>query len=115
MTLDEPGGKKYEQKLLAALNHVIPERRIMAAQILGNLGSQAALGAFLEILNSGETNYYILRAILIASAKINHPERITILETAARSDLTMVARLAQDLLAAVRENRPIAEWDRSPC
>ena len=46
----------YEDKLLNALHHPVPERRIMAAQVLGILGSQRALVEFLKILESGSVS-----------------------------------------------------------
>ncbi len=89
----------YESKLLAALHHPVPEPRMMAARILGDLGSERALPEFLRILQSGEGDYYFLREILLATAKINHPDRIAILQKAVLSSSMLVSSLANDLLA----------------
>jgi HEAT repeat protein len=91
----------YEEKLLAALRHPVPERRMMAANILGSLGSVRALPEFLRIIENGKGDYYFLREILLAKAKINHPERITILEAAKLSHSQLISSLANDLLAQV--------------
>ena len=102
----------YEEKLLAALHHSVPERRIMAAQILGNIHSHRALAEFKKIIEGEETNYFFLRAVLFATAKINHPNRIIILQKATRKPSTLVSDLANQLLLLLSENKNIDEWDR---
>jgi HEAT repeat protein len=91
----------YEDKLLNALHHPVPERRIIAAQVLGILKSQRALIEFLKILESEEEDYFILRSILLAAANINHPNRIILLQKASRHPSALVRRLADELLAQI--------------
>jgi HEAT repeat protein len=88
----------YEDKLLNALHHPVPERRIIAAQVLGILKSQRALIEFLKILESEEEDYFILRSILLAAAKINHPNRIILLHKASQHPSALVRRLAGGIL-----------------
>jgi len=88
----------YEDMLLNALHHPVPERRIIAAQVLGILKSQRALIEFLKILESEEEDYFILRSILLAAANINHPNRIILLQKASQHPSALVRRLAVELL-----------------
>ncbi|NPV77704.1 MAG: HEAT repeat domain-containing protein [Anaerolineae bacterium] len=102
----------YEDKLLVALNHPVPERRMMAAQILGNMRSQRALNEFLKIVTSGNTDYYFLRAVLLATAKINHPDRQLILQKASQHYSTLISNFAIELIEQLEENGSVDEWDR---
>lgn len=102
----------YEDKLLAALHHSVPERKIMAAQILGIKESQCALPEFLHIITSGENDYYFLRAILLATVKINHPQREVILRKAAQHPSKLVSDLAKELLEQLSKNQPPDTWDQ---
>ena len=88
----------YEDKLIAALRHSVQERRIMAAQILGDRESLRALPEFLEIVTSAEMDYFFLRAVLWATLKFNHPDRLLILRQATNHPSDLVARLAKNLL-----------------
>jgi len=103
----------FEEKLLSSLHHSVFERRIMAAQILGNIHSQKALKAFQNIIENGETNYYILRTILIATAKINHSDRMNILKTATNHSSSLVSDLARSLVNLVESGKEIEEWDHN--
>lgn len=103
----------FEQKLLSSLNHSVFERRIMAAQILGNIHSQKALQEFQNIIDSGESNYYILRTILIATAKINQPERMSILKAATNHTSTLISDLAKSLISLIDSGKEIEEWDHN--
>lgn len=101
----------YYQKLLDALHHIIPERRIIAAQILGNLKIQEAVPVFKEILASEIEDYYFLRAVLLALAKIEHPEQLEILEKAAHHRSSLVRAFAIHLLEKIKNNETIESWD----
>ncbi len=111
--LTEFDGLSFEDKLLAALHHAVPERQIMAAQILGNIHSQQALPEFQKIIEAGEENYFLLRAVLSATAKINHPNRIMILQKAISNPSKLVSDLANQLLLHISENKNMDEWDRN--
>ncbi|HSM25676.1 MAG TPA: hypothetical protein VK856_12495 [Anaerolineaceae bacterium] len=85
----------------------------MAAQILGNIHSQKALQEFQNIIDSGESNYYILRTILIATAKINQPERMSILKAATNHTSTLISDLAKSLISLIDSGKEIEEWDHN--
>ena len=102
----------FEEKLLVALHHPVPERRIMAAQILGNLHSQQAISEFENII-AVENDYFFLRAVLLAVAKIKHPRQMDILSSATRHPSSLVAHLALELQQKLRESQPIDEWDHN--
>ncbi|WP_152966418.1 HEAT repeat domain-containing protein [Ornatilinea apprima] len=111
--LKQFGSLTYEDKLLAALHHSVPERRIMAAQILGNRGCEQALPIFLDILQSGESNYFLLRAILMAAIKINSPLRLEVLTQASHHDSLLVKKLASEMLTQLNNNQAPQKWDRN--
>jgi hypothetical protein len=104
--------QSYEEKLILALHHPIPGRRNIAAQILGNNNSLKAVEEFEKILQSGEKDYFFLKVVLLAVAKINSPKRMELLKLAARYPNAMVCELANTLIKKVQENKPIDEWDR---
>lgn len=101
----------YEEKLLGALHHAVPERRRMAAQILGNIHSQRAVPVFKQMVEEQASDYFFMRAVLLSVAKIEHPERISILRLAARSPYRMVAELAEELMAQLAAGTEMSEWD----
>ncbi len=101
---------EYEAKLIASLHHPVPERRNIAAQVLGNLATPRAIPALVEIVNSGESDYYFMKAVLTAIAKIDWPDREKILETAGNHSSALIAHLAQELLDLVRMGERPQEW-----
>jgi len=111
--LDEFHQQAFEDKLLAALHHTLPERRIMAAQILGNLKSERALPEFIRIIEGNEEDYFFLRAVLLAVVKIPHPDRIKILQRASQHPSRLVSDLAKELLVDLNEGHVnVQRWDR---
>lgn len=110
--LDEFNTFTFEDKLLAALHHSVPERRIMAAQILGNRGSQRAVPEFQRIIESDEEDYFFLRTVLQAVSKINHPDRDTILHKASQHPSELVRKLAKELTTRTQQNDQADRWDR---
>lgn len=90
----------FEDKLLAALNHPVPENRRIAIQVLGETRSAravVALGAMLE----SEEDIYLLMDSLKALAAIKTPEALTLIEAAKRHRFGPVRHLATDLLDPV--------------
>lgn len=55
-SLDGPE-RTYEEKLIAALSHLLRDRRILAAELLGQLGSRAAIPRLAELAQDGEDPY----------------------------------------------------------
>ncbi len=110
--LDEFLNQEYERKLLDALHHPIPERRMIAAQILGNLNVHEAVPILKEILANETEDYYFLRTVLLALAKIDHPEKLEIIEHAKCHPSTLVSQFAQELLEKIEDQKNIETWDR---
>lgn len=102
----------YEEKLILSLHHPLPGRRNIAAQVLGNIQSVKALDEFEKILQSGETDYFYLRVILQAIAKIDSPRKMYLLQMAETNPNILIRDLATTLIKSVKENNPIPEWDR---
>jgi HEAT repeat protein len=102
----------YEDKLIAALHHTVPERRIMAAQILGNRSSLRALKEFKKIVESSEMDYFLLRSVLLATAKIDQPERYEILKIALQHSSTLVQNLAAELIEQLSSDQTSSRWDK---
>jgi HEAT repeat protein len=92
----------YEEKLLKALHHTVQERQLIAAEVLGKIGSQRALPEFEAILDREKENYFLLRAVVEATAKIPDPRRRDILQKTARQhSSSMIQHLAEELLASL--------------
>ena len=94
----------YPEKLIRALHHPIPERRVMAAQILGELRCVEALPVFehlVETLQDEAYDFYLLQAVLLATARIPDARRVQVLQKAAHHPSALVASLAQRLLAEI--------------
>jgi len=85
----------------------------MAAQVLGMRESQKAIPEFRKILSGDDTDYYFLRAVLYAVARIEHPQREMILKQACRHPSRLVSSLAKELLNRTSSNQPAVKWDRN--
>jgi HEAT repeat protein len=94
----------YERKLLAALRHPVRENRLLAVQVLGRIPSRRAVPEFRRLLEA-ESDYYLLKEVLLALATIGTPQAIALLQEARRHSSRLVQKLARDL-AAKREGRP---------
>ncbi len=111
-SLEEFSRLDYHQKLLDALHHTIPERRMIAAQILGNLKIQEAVPILKDILATETEDYYFLRTVLLALAKIDHPERLEIIQNATHHPSSLVRSFAIRLLEKIKNNEIIETWDK---
>lgn len=109
--LDQFNEEEFEDKLLQALYHSVPERRIMAAQILGNRGSQRAIREFLKIVSGNEMDYFFLRAVLLAAIKIDHPDRANILKMAKNHPSKLVSNFANELMSKYSDEGKVDLWD----
>jgi hypothetical protein len=61
-SLPQPEPRTYEQKLIAALKGPLPDRRILAARILGRLRSWAAIDTLEAIAREAEDPYLAAEA-----------------------------------------------------
>lgn len=110
-TLDAFDQSSFEDKLIAALNHPIPENRQMAAQILGRLGCERALPAFEALAADPDQDYFFLREVLVAAARIPAPASMKVLCIALDHPSGLVQREAADLIRAVENHLPLDDWD----
>ena len=102
----------FDDKLIVALHHSVAERKIMAAQVLGIRQCKRALPEFKKILKSDENNYFFLRAILLAVAKFDDPDREEILAQAIRHPSELISVLAAELLDRIHSGKKTNLWDR---
>jgi HEAT repeat protein len=87
-----------EEKYILALHHPIAENRLIAAEMLGALGSRKALPEFERLLDE-EQDYYILREVVLALTRISDPHARELLVAAANHPIPLVSRLARWHLA----------------
>ncbi len=100
-SLEEYLSLDYEQKCLLALHHPVRENRMIAIQVLGDLGSHAAVAEFEKLLEGNE-DYYLIREVLIALTKIKDPRSMDLLQKAKDHPYVLVQRLAHHLIDSVR-------------
>jgi hypothetical protein len=91
----------YEQKLLLALSHPIRENRLLAVQLLGELKSSAALPHFRAMLKI-EDDFYTLREVLIALAKVETTEGRALVCEATRHESKIVRDFARLMTGSTR-------------
>lgn len=84
----------------------------MAAQVLGIRQCKRALPEFKKILASDENNYFFLRAILLAVAKFEDPEREEILNQAKSHPSELISFLADELITEIHSGKKSNLWDR---
>jgi len=87
----------YVEKLIHALRHPIPEKRMMAAQLLGDLRCKEALSVFAEILKK-ESDYYFIKEIILAIDKIGSEDGIAILLSLREHSSSLVKKLVDEIL-----------------
>ena len=88
----------FEEKLLRTIEHPVPEKRYLAIQILGELGSHAALPGLEKVLDTEVNDIYALRETLVALSKIQGPISHKLLQKATRHRYHLIRRLAEKLL-----------------
>ncbi len=95
----------YEDKLIIALGHPVQERQLIAAQTLGSIGSVRAVPAFLGIVQRERENYFLVRAVLEAAARIPDPRRLKILQEGTKHPSRMIQQLAEALLQQLENEK----------
>lgn len=88
----------YEKKLIMALKHPVIQNRMMAIELLGQLKSEGALCEFERMLQQ-EDEYYQLREVLYALARIDTPRSRTLIVQASRHESMLIRNLAANLVA----------------
>jgi HEAT repeat protein len=99
----------FEEKLLRTIEHPVPEKRYLAIQILGELGSQAALPGLEKVLDTEINDIYALRETLVALSKIQSPRSLEMLQKASHHPYHLIRQLAERLLDERDQRSP------SPC
>lgn len=90
--------KSYEEKLLRSLKHPAPEIRYLAVQILGKLGSRAALPEFNTLLGAKVNDIYLLQYIVEALSMIRDPYSQELLKQATEHPYPIIQHLAKTFL-----------------
>ena len=88
----------FEEKLLRTMEHPVAEKRYLAIQILGELGSQAALPGLEKLLDTEVNDIYALRETLAALSKIQGPRSRELLQKASRHPYPLIRQLAERFL-----------------
>jgi len=88
----------FFKKLLSALEHPVPERRLLAVQILGRLGSQEALPALGSLLATEANDVYLLREALLAISQIQGPRSRDLIQQATAHPYRLVREMADALI-----------------
>jgi hypothetical protein len=86
----------YEDKLVGALRHPVPETRLLAVQLLGEIHSNRAVSEFARIL-AEELDPYLLRGVLTALALINSDVSRRLIQQTASHPFHTVRDLAKSL------------------
>jgi len=103
----------YGGKLLLALKHPIPENRILAIQLLGEIKSGSAVPAFATIIEE-EEDPYILRAIAYALARIGGDPARALVARLVSHPSVIVRHSAVDALRAIPGGDPEDHEWRAP-
>jgi hypothetical protein len=89
--LGSPAGD-FEEQLIRALRHPLPDRRLLAAQILGQRGARGAIPSLIEITEQADDPYLVAEAT-VALARIGDPAGLAVVDRMARAG-PAVARAA---------------------
>lgn len=96
----KPAGD-FEEQLIRALGHPLPDRQLLAAQVLGQRQARRAVPRLIEIAEQHHDPYLVAEAI-VALARIGDPAGLAVVDRIARRG-PAVARAAAR--AALRERR----------
>jgi HEAT repeat protein len=88
----------YEEKLMRAVLHPVPEIRATAISILGRIGTARTLPVLEKILHEEKKDIYVLLEVLQALAMIEDPAAGELLQTATQHLYPVVQRRAKELL-----------------
>jgi len=80
------------------MEHPVAEKRYLAIQLLGELGSQAALPGLEKLLDTEVNDIYALRETLAALSKIRNPRSRELLQKASHHSYPLIRQLAERLL-----------------
>ena len=99
--------RNYEQKLVAALRHPLPEARVRICWLIGENRIQPAAPDLIRIVEA-DPDLFVQRAALEALAVLRDPHAVPLLEAISRSGNRFLAAVArrslETILSSVREN-----------
>jgi HEAT repeat protein len=102
-----PPDVNYHDQLVWALTHPLPDRRLIAATVLGTIGNDRAAGRLRELVYDRDP--YLAAAALRSFASIVGPRSRGLLVEAAATGSAPVRYAARELLARQGDSR-----DREP-
>jgi len=94
--------RDFEEQLIRALRHPLPDRRLLAAQVLGQRGARRAVPRLIQIIEEPDDPYLVAEAI-VALARIGDPAGLAVVDRISRQG-SAVARAAAR--TALHERRP---------
>ncbi len=103
-------GGDFEQRLIKALRHPLPDRQLLAAQILGARRAHQAVPRLMEVIQESNDPYLAAEAVT-ALARIGDPAGLAVVDRIAR-DGPAVPRAAAR--AALRRRRGVATEPGEP-
>ncbi len=92
--------RTYEQKLVAALEHPLPEARVRICWLIGENKIQPAVPDLMQIAEC-DPDLFVRRAALEAMAVLRDPRAAPLLEAISRSDNRFLAAVARRSLDAI--------------
>lgn len=98
--------RTYEQKLVAALEHPLPEARVRICWLIGENKVQLAVPELMKIAEC-HPDLFVRRAALEALAVLRDPRAVPLLEAISKSDNRFLAAVARRSLGAI--SSPIVE------
>jgi HEAT repeat protein len=100
----------FEESLIRALGHPLPDRRLLAAQVLGQRRARGAVPGLIAAVEQGDDPYLAAEAV-VALARIGDPGGLAIVDQMAREG-PAVARAAAR--AALRERSAAPSGSPAP-
>lgn len=94
----------FEEQLIRALRHPLPDRRLLAAQILGQRHAHRAVPHLIGIVRESEDPYLVAEAT-VALARIGDPAGLAVVERVARHGPAVAHAAAS---AAFQQRRSLA-------
>ena len=108
--------RTYEQKLIAALEHPLPEARVRICWLIGENNIQVAVPDLMKVAES-DPDLFVRRAALEALAVFRDPRAVPLLEGISRSDnrfLAAAARRSLDTVSSLK-GKDLREWKDPFC
>ena len=96
--------RTYDQKLVAALRHPLPEARVRICWLIGENNIRPAVPDLMRLVET-DSDLFVQRAALEALAVLDDPHAVPLLEAISRGDNRFLAAVAKKSLKAI--NSPV--------